>query len=50
MTRTEDDLAAQRRDEVIKRMLNTPPKPRTSLGKQKTASSDADAPSEPERT
>ncbi len=37
------DPTAQRRDEVVKRMLATSPQPKSSLKKKKTASSDAKA-------
>jgi hypothetical protein len=40
------DETTKLRDEVIKRMLATPPQPKTSLKKKKTASSDAAAPDE----
>jgi hypothetical protein len=39
----QNDPTAERRDEVIKRMLATPPQPNQSLKKKKKASSDADA-------
>ena len=38
------DRVAERRDEVVKRMLATPPQPKTGPRKKKTASSGADAP------
>jgi hypothetical protein len=46
---SEPDPTAERRDEVVKRMLATPPQPKTSPQKKKTASSGANAPdAEPE--
>jgi hypothetical protein len=40
----------ERRDEVIKRMLATPPQPKASPQKQKKASADASAPAAPPET
>lgn len=39
-----DNPTAERRDEVIRRMLATPPQPNVSPKKKKKASSDAGAP------
>ena len=47
---TNSDPTAERRDEVLKRMLNTPPQPRMNPKKKKTVSSDAGAPDEPPET